>query len=337
MAREPIRFLLPEPLDQLPTDIDGYWDWQISAKNVSPWWGRYHWVLQTYLRLKAAGYPCELCRDVPAEGVVVTHRDCLSASVRPTPNRFIVALLVDRLLPHPYAQLHIVHRQGQSLGPAWSAEYLPPRPQVSLLPRALNRGDRFETVGFFGYEQNLAAPFVTPEFRRELHARGLHFVLRSPAEWNDFRDVDAVLAIRSVGRVDVQTKSAIKLINAWHAGVPAVLGRERGFHSVRQSDLDYLEATTPQEALSQLGRLAEDRDLRQEMVANGYRRAGAFSAEATTTRWIELLDTVVRPMREQWRMDGAARLRFQVRREMARAATGLVRRAAMYGGWITGV
>ena len=79
-AAVPICFLLPEPdavLAALPRNIGDYWEWQGSAAEITPYWGRYHWVLQSYLYLKAAGLPVTLCNEIPARGVIITHFDCV--------------------------------------------------------------------------------------------------------------------------------------------------------------------------------------------------------------------------------------------------------------------
>lgn len=324
-----VSFYLPEASAGVPATIGEFWAWQTGTRNLSPWWGRYHWVLQSYLRLKAAGYPCQITHEIPSEGIIVSHRDCLPPNLHPTRRQLLVSLQVDRSVAHPYAQLQVVHRPGQVMENRRLSCYVPPWPQVSLLPRDDSRADRFETVAFVGYANNLAPAFRTSEFRESLSQIGLTLREPGPASWHDFRDVDAVLAVRRLGRFDAGNKSALKLVNAWLAGVPAVLGHEVGFREVRRSPLDYLEATTTAEALRALRRLAWDPELRWRMVRHGRARAEAYATAAVMTRWIHLLENVCRPMWTRWCEDRRFRLACRFESEASRVSRGLLRRAAV--------
>ena len=107
------------------------------------------------------------------------------------------------------------------------------------LARAEARGARVERVGFVGRERNLAPAFRSAQFRRELAQRGFTLVLRERPWW-DYRDLDAILAVRDASPAKLRTKPASKLVNAWHAGCPALLGPEPAFEARRRSPLDFL-------------------------------------------------------------------------------------------------
>ena len=97
----PIYFYLPQKdwLDDMPEQPDVYWE-QFGK-------GIYCWTLQTYLYLKADGFPCNLVGTIPDEGIVIAHRDSLPYELRPTPKVLMVCIKPDRN-PHPYAQLQVV-------------------------------------------------------------------------------------------------------------------------------------------------------------------------------------------------------------------------------------
>lgn len=84
----------------------------------------------------------------------------------------------------------------------------------------------------------------TDAFQDALRQRGVRFVSRFQGEWHDYQHVDAVLAIRDCPPVVLATKPASKLINAWKAGVPALLGPEPAYRELRTSPLDFLEAAS---------------------------------------------------------------------------------------------
>lgn len=324
-----VTFYLPEAEAGVPATIDEFWAWQTTRTDLSPWWGRYHWVLQSYLRLNAAGYPCRISHRLPDEGIVISHRDCFPSNLHPSRRQLLVSLQVDRSAGHPYAQVQVVHRPGQTMDSRRLSFYLPPWPQVSLLPREESRAERFENVAFVGYANNLDPVFRSTEFAGALSQLGLRLIEPGPAHWHDFREVDAVLAIRHLGRVDVGHKSAIKLVNAWTAGVPEVLGFELGYREARRSPLDYLEATTPAEALYALRRLAWDPELRWRMVQNGRERAAAYAPDVLTHRWASFIDEVCRPMWERWCEERRFRLACRFESETVRVSRGLLRRAAV--------
>ena len=289
----PVCFLLPEPdavLAALPRTIDDYWEWQGSAAELTPYWGRYHWVLQSYLYLKAAGLPVTLCNEVPARGVIVTHFDCIDYGFRPKPAQTLIVLLVDREVPHPRARLHVLHNPLQRLPLGLAHDYMPPWPQIGLVPRDPARGDRFETVGYFGYAHNLHADIVAEPFQDEMRRLGLRLVVPPPARWHDFSDIDCIVAIRNFGRdVPHFNKPSLKLLNAWLAGVPAILGHETAYRSEGRPGTGYLEATSPAELLAALQALKEDPARRRGLVEHGRQAVEAFGVDRTVERWRRLL------------------------------------------------
>jgi hypothetical protein len=309
----PIAFLLPEPdavLATLPRTIADYWEWQGTAAEITPYWGRYHWVLQSYLYLKEAGLPVTLCNEIPPRGVIITHFDCVDYGFRPTPEQILVVLLVDREVPHPRAHLHVLHNPLQRLPLGLRHEYMPPWPQIGLVPRNEARGDRFETVGYFGYAENLHSDIVAESFQNEMRELGLRLVVPPPAAWHDFSDVDCVVAIRNFGReVAHFNKPSLKLFNAWLAHVPAILGHETAYRAEGSPGIGYLEATDTRELLRALQTLKDDLPKRRALVEHGRRAVEEFSVERTVERWRRLLSQAVASGLERQRRTGLTALR----------------------------
>ena len=108
-------------------------------------------------------------------------------------------------------------------------------------------------------------------------------------DWPDFREADLILAVRPGGRHRATNKPASKLVNAWLAGVPALLGPEVAYRDLRRSELDYFEVASVGEALAAVDRLLGDPDLYSAMVENGRARSVDFTAEAIVPRWGKLL------------------------------------------------
>jgi hypothetical protein len=259
--------------------------------------GERAWVLQTFIRLAAAGHPVGLSSTLPQLGAVVyhtKHRRLLAAELTERHRPLLVAVRADNseaLL----ADVEIL-QNGRWAGPR--RFHVAHWPQPGLLPRDPGRGDRVERAAFKGLTGNLHPGLSTAAFRASLAGAGIELELdaagfeaagEAPLAWHDYRDVDVVVAVRPPDRRLHPSKPATKLINAWHAGVPAVLGPEHAYRELRRDPLDYLEAGTPAEASAAILRLRAHPGLYRAMVENGRRRAAEVSVAAITARWAAVL------------------------------------------------
>lgn len=305
----PIYFYFPyyKSFINLPKNVKSYWSWQCAEHSISPMQsGGWFWTLQTYLYLKEHSFPCKLVNTIPDEGIVLSHKDFLDDFLKPSAKLLIVCLRAD-VDRHPYAQLHVVQNPYQAIPRGfmtlWESHFIPHWPQPSIIPRNPERGNIFENVTFLGNEINLV-----PEFRQQiwydrLKGLGLKFQKKlNHNEWHDYSDIDVVLAIRELGRHnDWRGKPASKLYSAWHAGVPAILGYESAFQAERKSNLDYLEATSLEEAISALNQLRDKPELRHAMIENGLRRARETQPSNMIFKWQYFLTQIAVPAYENWR------------------------------------
>jgi hypothetical protein len=154
-------------------------------------------------------------------------------------------------------------------------------------------------VVFKGDLPNLHEPFRSEGFLAALAKRGLRLVLDGkPASgtvsWADYREADLVLAARNLTERDARVKPASKLVNAWHAGVPALLGPEPAYQALRRCELDYVEVRTPEDALAAIDRLTAEPALYRAMVEQAARRAPELSEGAITDLWTQLLEKAAR-------------------------------------------
>jgi len=268
--------------------------------------GERAWVLQTYLRLARAGHPATLTSRLPRSGIVVFHakdRRALALGRRSRERRDLVLVAVRGDVGRaPGADFEVVQNRRSADG--HGRFFVPHWPQPGLLPRDEARGTRLARIAYKGFDRNLDPWFRTAEWQDFLAARGIRWLVDSvpfaerdtrgeALDWPDFRSVDAVLAVRPAACPRGDAKPATKLVNAWLAGVPALLSPDVAFRELRQSPLDYLEVTRPEDARSGVSRLLADPDLYRSMVANGRRRAASFTAAAVLDRWVELLEEVL--------------------------------------------
>lgn len=291
----PIRFYLPDKIPaDMPQSPDVFWTGFLGQMRS----GVYAWTVQTWLRLRESGFPCELVGEMPQDGIVVAHRKSLGRSFQPSPNVLLVCLKADATF-HSYAHLHVVLNRGD-LRPWYPAVYMPHWPQAGLMPRDAGRGDTWQNAAFYGHPGSLADEMHGPAWEATLRDLELTWDAVEPSRWHDFRRVDVVVAVRSFDRQRYPSKPPTKLYNAWHAGVPAILGREMAYQDERKTALDYLEAGTFAELVAALHRLKSDPGLRRDMAASGRLRARESDPAVITERWQSFFTGVAQPAYEKW-------------------------------------
>lgn len=296
-----VTFFLPAgeiPPDTLTLDVDRDWS---RFKN-----GQQAWILQTVLRLRATGADVSLASALPDTGVLVfyaAHKRLVRKLWTPRCRCLLVAVRGDR---HEVdlADVEVLQNPVFARPPRRIA--MPHWPQPGLIGREPARGARLENVGFKGVRKSLHPQLSGPEWKDAVQALGLNWQdasaagegERVPEEWRDYRTLDALVAVRPPRHDAYPGKPATKLINAWLAGVPAVLGPESAYMALRESELDFLVASDARQTLGALQVLKNNPALYRAMVDNGQRRAREFDVASTTRRWQRLLFDELLPQTE---------------------------------------
>ncbi len=309
----------------LPPNAEVSWQWMFEQgqPNYGLSDGEYAWSLLTFLRLREYGFPCQVTDTIPERGIVVTHRINLPLTFKPNPNLLFVCLQADKA-PHPFAQVSVILNPEQLsykysyLGDVHAptlraraqqatqnAYFLPHWPLPGLIPRDPQRKDKFENIVFFGVGRSLARELYQSYWKDGVKQLGLNWFYRGPGkggkDWQDFSDVDAVLAVRCFqGEDNFAWKPATKLYNAWHAGVPAILGWESAYQAERKSDLDYIECRSVDQALDALRKLRDEPDFRRAMVKNGRKRATETNTDILAQKWISFFKDIATPAYHTW-------------------------------------
>ena len=306
MPTSPVTFYLPKLDDPASFEgIDPEADWAPfrSARGQS--------IPHTYVRLRQAGHDVQLSNRPPSGGIVVVfagdmrrYRAARSAGGRP----LVVCVQTDRRVPEVSLADVIVQHNGLRED-GQRRFFIPNWPQPGLVPRDPEHGEGVRTVTYKGAVENLHPDFLTDRWERALAEHELIFVIDapvdaddpqisglgsgirigSPTNWHDYSTTDVVLAMRPPRRDRYQHKPAVKLVNAWRAGTPALLGPELAYRELRRSELDFLEVSSIEEARTALDQLRRDPGLYRDMVDNGHRRAADFSVASITERWETLL------------------------------------------------
>jgi len=125
--------------------------------------------------------------------------------------------------------------------------------QPGLIPRDVSRGSRLETIVYMGGSINLWSAFWDPSFESGLGELGVSFRINEhPANFHDFRDCDVTLTVRDLTESDYFAKPASKLVNTWHAGVPALLGPEPAFQALRTTPSTTSRSSHPRKPSARL-------------------------------------------------------------------------------------
>lgn len=293
-----------------------FWPPKLPTSSADNWagfgLGIYTWTIQTYLRLREAGFVCQLTDQLPEDGIVLFHANAVrGAAIQAGARRLLVCLKAEAPLC-AQAQLHVVQNPCEASN--WQGcHFIPHWPQPGLRPRLHEQKDRFETIAFLGHCNSLAAEFTEPTWEMHLQQRGLRWcpvvntnVWNShqtiDTRWNDYQQIDAIVAVRQfhLSRPGYRSKPATKLYNAWLAGVPAILGRELAYRTEGTVGVNYLEANSMSELLSCLDRLRQDAVFRKRLVKKGQLRSIHYTPEVITYRWQRFLTEVAIPVYQAW-------------------------------------
>ena len=263
-----------------------------------------NWALQSFVQLKSLGLDVHLVPDFQPEQICVAAY--VQLPTRAMLSSYVVACQYD--VPRPgLCHQRIVQNQLQVAGPEdhWVCHW----PQPGIKPRRNDRGDRLERLVFKGRRKYLADEFQQPEFTSGLGRLGIELVTAPSTgdfmsqweSWKDYREADLVLAVRDVVPEKVNSKPPSKLINAWLADCPALLGPEPAFDQLRESPLDYLEVSTASDVLDAIVDLKRQPGKYRAMIEQGRKRASEVTAEALAGQWQRILSGPVSQGYLRWR------------------------------------
>lgn len=258
--------------------------------------GRDDWIIKTYLELLNRGNDVSLSDHFVRGKICVAHRDHV-VGVREAARSYVVSIKADRGITYT-CENQIV--QSPSSLTQRGDYYIPFWPQSNMIPRDKNRSSTIVNMAFMGEERNLAVRFRDKEFQNVLLKLGVHFRLAGRSNWHDYHDIDLILAIRDGAEYYLASKPASKLVNAWIAGVPAIVGSEPAYGALRRSELDYFKAETQENVLSIVKMLKGSPDLYNDMVRNGLARSTEFSFDNICSQWEQVLFHEIVPSYHKW-------------------------------------
>ncbi len=262
------------------------------------------WLIRTYVELKNLGCTVAISDRLDQDSINVS--DAFSFGRRQRLNDyFIVVARSDG--PFPALANFVIH-QNEIIKQNNRSANIPHWPQPGLIARDTSRGSSISRLSFKGQPWNLDARFRDAKFVNSLNAMGIELDFPKDGgddmalQWRDYSKSDAVIAVRNLTEQDASIKPASKLINAWIAGVPALLGPEPAFRELRRSPLDYIEVTEAETVLEELRKWRENPDYYADIIANGHRRAEDFTSDKIALQWQNLFDGPILDEFNRWRI-----------------------------------
>ena len=248
-------------------------------------------ILQSFLHLRYLGRQVNMAKIPPKKGIIFYHPD-YPESIPPNSESLRVVFLADHARIKEKADLWIVQNPQQVNKRSF---YLDHWPQPGMIPRDPSRGTLLENVVYIGRQENLNENLLTDAWKKEIRRLGVNWHIEEKVWW-DYRKVDIAVAIRRpfqkkwwrkilpIKSFWENSKPASKLINSWLAGVPVILSNESAYHNLRERELDYLIAETPDQVISCIQELQKNATLYAQMVENGIQRRQFYFADKVAER-----------------------------------------------------
>jgi hypothetical protein len=325
MRSFPVTFFYPYPdeiVDVHAWDLTDPTPWSFEGKER-----RRAWIVQTYRWLRHFGYDVDISSVLPEHGVVVLipEEKSYDALMRQYQEHHklltYVTVRADVIeFRSPLADVDVV--QNGRFASKRDTFFLPHWPQPGIIPRDESRGTAIRSITFKGGFGSIDSMFRSEEWNQYLRSEGIAFEIASKhtqgeiPRWHDYENADLVLAVRPLfgdGGMRCE-KPASKLINAWHAGVPAIVGPEYAFQELHKHPLDYIEVCSVREAIDAVDMLKNSPGLYLDMIEHGRSRAKEFTPKEISKTWAHVLFEKVPQIANRPSRQFAKRLPLSARR-----------------------
>ncbi len=261
------------------------------------------WIVNTYLNLKKLDFPCEIVKDMPKQGIVIADRDTLGNKFPYLGKTMLISAKGDREF-HPSAHINVVQNPTdvENLNNSlWNPYYVHPWPQPNLTPRSIERHSLVENIAFLGTKYNLAPELLSENWVDLVRKEGCQwYPIFDKNKWNDYTNLDLILAVRSFDGKSYGHKPASKLINCWRGLVPGILAPESAYLSLKKSELDFLTVNSLDESIEAIRKLKNNPKLYLSMIENGKKRAKEFTEEQITQQWVSFFTKYTMNKYQEW-------------------------------------
>lgn len=301
--KRPVHFVAPKELiwpELLRSDFEEIPEERLAKLCIGSLDG---WILRSYYELRKNSFEVSLSDRCHADRINICDIYSLGRRVRGF-NNFIV---VPRGDGHDSVMANYLLLQNERSTSDKPFSHVRFWLQPGIRARDARRGARIENIVFKGSHLNLDACFKSSEFSKALRSEGATLKMSfanqaiEDGEWGDYEAADLVLAVRNLTSYDAARKPASKLINAWFADVPALLGPEPAFAEIGTRDVDYIEVTSPSDVIGAIREFRASPARYLAMIEAGRRKRELYSDAANLKQWIDALNGPVSEEFDKWR------------------------------------
>jgi len=278
--------VLGDDYKNFPNDPDNNWNFFTRTNMI--------WSYLTYLRLKEYGYPnIGFSNKIVIGAMNVGTATILGgAKFEKHQNQketIYVVIRADKLYAST-SNVCVVQSPEHSFKYK-NSYYINHWPQPGLVPRKSNE-HMVKKIGMAGIPKHYAVAQYQKRFEKDMSDRAIEIVQLDRSRWNDYSDIDIVLAVREFNKKVITHKPASKLINGWKARVPVICNPESTYRWVGENGKDFIEIESYDQLLSAIDKLREDKNLYHELIKNGEKKVINYSNEKVCMEWIELFEGI---------------------------------------------
>ncbi|QBG45953.1 glycosyltransferase family 1 protein [Verrucomicrobia bacterium S94] len=257
---------------------------------------RHAWVWPLYCQLKMKGLPVLFNYELQEDAVNFVHAQVARVILSPHElSKYFVVVIRADYRSFPFGRFEIVQNKHCAAGTR--RIFMPHYPQPGLLPRMKER-TKVENVCFSGQANNFCLD--KEQLGNDLEQLGCKLIFRECGEWQDMREVDVLLGIRSLSKKKYHSKPPTKLFNAWLSRIPFIGGYDSAYEQVGRPGTDFLRVSTYSELLDAVSQLKKKPELYNRIVESGLKKGENFTAAATTERWVNFIEENVVPAFNCW-------------------------------------
>jgi hypothetical protein len=254
------------------------------------------WPFRTYLELKDH-YCCHLVDEMPQEGIILFFRGSVSMDQRPLEKQFWMCLVADSTW-HPFSQVNVFQNQ-EAAQTYKNGHFIRHWPSPDILRRTIPLAG-LKCLYYMGDINNLTPELKSEDWKNFLSDEGIRFICPSVSGWNDYRDVDAVIAIRSFDGDPYLNKPASKLINAWAGNVIFIGANESAYLAEINDPHDMVRVDSYVQLKLILLQLRDDVELARMYQSRSVERSVKYSLDFFRNSWIRLIEDSILPTASLW-------------------------------------
>jgi hypothetical protein len=252
------------------------------------------WTVNTVKHLVDNNIDISIVNQVPYNSIVVTHNDYVGQLLMKTNSNYIVSIQADR---HIDSNSNAVIVQNKSqywqkifFHKVYFAKHWPER---NILKRIPEKG-RFH-LSYFGRTQNIDKYFLSDDWLSFISEKGFKWSINSNKDnWNDFREIDLLIAIRSFDNKSYRSKPPTKLFNSWLAEVPIITNDESAYKFHGNKSKNYFAVKTIEQLKSQILFLYNNQSYYENIIRNIKSRSEEVSIGKISMEWQDILNSIKR-------------------------------------------